>query len=623
MGYGRYLRRRGHTWFFRYRWPAALAACSFASELTFTLRTRDYRVAVRRARLLRLQVEELMNRFTPQTPQADAEAMVRGWIDACLWRREARLAETDGIALLEPDDIEKLGRENAAELDGLLLSADRMFAGEQKARIARALGPSARGIDEFADVIAGVGNVLDVPVDRNTPDGRLWSRTILRGYATLLDELRQTIAAIPRQVAAIPPKSTLPEFKFLAYWEEFSAAKIRNKEWKSDTARNAEGTRKLFQSLMDDLQVAEINGGVADNFRQKFLQLPRDYHSKTEWKSLAPAKILKEIAELSEVDQKKIDRTSTVTANKHISNCIEYWDYLVRTEKIPKAENPFRGHISAKPRGRAAREEHPVWPADLERRLFMSPLFAGCKSMYRRADAGDEIHRDALFWVTLMGRSMGLREDEACDRKVGDIDFVETEAGPLPYIKIRDSKTTSSTRDVPLPARLLDLGFLEYRYYGRDPGDPLFPELIPQGPELRRSPGYSGRFVYYRQQIKVYDRLFDFRSFRGNVATQLQNLPDVNPGWVDEILGHESPLRRSEGARYNKGIFLHLLRGVLDRIAIGVDPYNPSKTPPVDFSHLTYAGPRGVPAPGAAEEIAEYVRLAQREMRKKAPRPKA
>ncbi len=327
--------------------------------------------------------------------------------------------------------------------------------------------------------------------------------------------------------------------------------------------------------------------------------------------------------ELSEADQKKIERASTVTANKHISNGIEYWEYLVRTEKIPKTENPFRGHITAKPRGRAAREEHPVWPADLERRLFTSPLFAGCKSIYRRAIAGDEIHRDALFWVTLMGRSMGLREDEACHRYVGDIQFVETDAGPLPYIKIRDSKTPSSTRDVPLPVRLLDAGFLECRYYGRNSGDPLFPELIPQGPELRRSPGYSGRFVHYRQQIKVYDRQFDFRSFRGNVATELQNLPGVNPGWVDEILGHESPLRRSEGARYNKGIFLHLLRGVLDRIAIGVDPYNPSKTPPVDFSHLNYTDPRGVPAPGAAEEIARYFRLAKREMRKKAPRPKA
>jgi hypothetical protein len=77
---------------------------------------------------------------------------------------------------------------------------------------------------------------------------------------------------------------------------------------------------------------------------------------------------------------------------------------------------------------------------------------------------GTEIHHDALFWVTFMGRTMGLREDEACDRKVGDIQFIETENGPLPYVKIRDSKTSSSSRDAPIPALLLDMGFLEHRY---------------------------------------------------------------------------------------------------------------------------------------------------------------
>ena len=64
------------------------------------------------------------------------------------------------------------------------------------------------------------------------------------------------------------------------------------------------------------------------------------------------------------------------------------------------------------------------------------------------------------------------------------------------------------------------------------------------------------------------------------------------------------------------------LRDALDRVTIGVDPYNPSTTPPLDFSHLYYKGTRGVRAPGAADAIKEYVRLAEREMRKKARRPR-
>jgi hypothetical protein len=67
MAFGRYLRRRGHTWFFRFRWPAALAACRFVGELNVSLRTGDYRLALHRARVLRLGLETLMTRFTPST----------------------------------------------------------------------------------------------------------------------------------------------------------------------------------------------------------------------------------------------------------------------------------------------------------------------------------------------------------------------------------------------------------------------------------------------------------------------------------------------------------------------------------------------------------------------------
>jgi hypothetical protein len=69
---GRYLRRRGYTWFFRLRWPAALAACRISGELIVSLRTGDYRLALNRARLLRLQAEYIMAQFTPTTTRAEA-----------------------------------------------------------------------------------------------------------------------------------------------------------------------------------------------------------------------------------------------------------------------------------------------------------------------------------------------------------------------------------------------------------------------------------------------------------------------------------------------------------------------------------------------------------------------
>lgn len=70
MASGRYLRRRGHTWFFRFRWPAALAACHVSGELIVSLKTRDYRCALHRARVLRLGLERLMTGLPRPRPKA-------------------------------------------------------------------------------------------------------------------------------------------------------------------------------------------------------------------------------------------------------------------------------------------------------------------------------------------------------------------------------------------------------------------------------------------------------------------------------------------------------------------------------------------------------------------------
>jgi hypothetical protein len=66
------------------------------------------------------------------------------------------------------------------------------------------------------------------------------------------------------------------------------------------------------------------------------------------------------------------------------------------------------------------------------------------------------------------------------------------------------------------------MGFLEHRFYGRLPDEPLFPELIAQGAEPRRSGAFSGRFTDYRKKTKTYRPGVDFRSYRGNVETALR-----------------------------------------------------------------------------------------------------
>jgi hypothetical protein len=596
-----YLRHRGHTWFLRWKWPSRLAAFGFSGELIRSLRTSDFRIARRRALTLVLQIET-MTEANQLPKRAELESAVRRWIDDSVWRQEIKRAETGGLDFFDSHEIEKMGREEASELDGLFRFASNIFAPQEKAAIGRVLTGGTP--DELhRSIITEAARQIGISTDPNTVAGRLVERTILRGYATLLDESRHIITDIPKGFSAEEKPAAPAQFIFTEFWESFQQHKLDNREWKSDTASNAEGTKNIFDKIFPAVTFAQIvSTPVASDFKSKLLLLPRHY-ARGDHKKMSSEKLIARGRTLPRRDQMQ-----DATANKHFTNLSEYWSYLVIQKKIAAdIQNPFLGlHIPLK-RGRKARNERNNWTPTLEKALFESPLYMGCASIHRRAVPGNEIHRDGLFWMPLLARTMGVRESEACDALVGGVKMEETNEGPVWYLEIIDGKDSGSERNVPFAKLVLGMGFLEQRVIGRDPSEPLFPELIPQGPGKRRSAAFTDRFAYYRKATKVYKPRVDFHSFRGNVETDLKNLPSTNQAWIDELIGHESTIRRSEGERYTKQINLPILQNLVNSIRINAD-----------LSHLRYAGAAGVAAPDRDHELTRFVALAEREMKKKA-----
>jgi hypothetical protein len=595
-----YLRRRGHTWFLRWKWPSRLAACGFSGELVRSLRTSDFRIARRRALTLVLQIETMTE--TTQLPKrAELESAIRRWIDDSVWRQEIKRAETGGLDFFECHEIERMGREDARELDGLFRYASNMFAPQQKAAIGRMLTGGTP--DELhRSIITEAARQIGITTDPGTVAGRLVERTILRGYATLLDESRHTTTDIPRAFSAEEKPAPPAQFIFTEFWESFQQHKQDNREWKADTASNAGGAKKIFDKLFPAVTLAQlVSTPIASDFKSKLLLLPRLY-ARGKRKKMSAEKLIALGRTLPTRDQMQ-----DATANKHFTNLSEYWSYLVERKKISAdIKNPFIGlHIPLK-RGRKARKERNNWTPTLEKALFDSPVYRGCASIHRRATLGDEVHRDALFWMPLLARTMGTRENEVCDAQVGGVKLEETNEGPVWYLEIIDGKDSGSERNVPFADLVLGMGFLEQRVIGRDPTEPLFPELIPQGPGKRRSAAFTDRFAYYRKSAKVYQPRVDFHSFRGNVETDLKNLPAINQAWIDELIGHESTIRRSEGERYTKKIHLPILQRLVNSIRINAD-----------LSHLRYADEAGAAAPNRDHELARFVALAEREMKKK------
>lgn len=597
-----YLRRRSHVWFFRWKWPARLAPFGLAGELVRSLKTSDFRIARRRALTLALRIETMTADLNKLPTRAEAEGLVRRWIDNCLWRRELHLAKTGGIEHFNAAEIERMGEDDARELDGLFRLGGGMFAPRQQAAIGRALA-GTEPIEPYRQMIDAAAHEMGVSTDPETLVGRVFARTILRGYATYLDELRGGIRPVAREQAVkteTPPP--LVPFTFTAHWNDFEQHKLAVREWKTDTASNARGSLTIFNRIFSGLSVDKLmSEPIAITFKATLLQMPGNH---ARGKNLSkPIKALIESAKNLPVG----GRMQVGTVNKHLNNLQEYWDYLVEQKKLPAdLKNPFSGLHMPKAKGRKARDERFNWPPTLERKLFKSPIYTGCSSLHRRATPGDKIYRDAMFWMPLLARTMGARENELCDALVHNVCFEDTEGDPIAYLAVLDGKDSGSIRDVPFADLVLQMGFLEQRVIGRDPDAPLFPELLPQGPGQRRSAAFTDRFAYYRRAIKVYRPRIDFHSFRGNVETDLKNTAGINTAWIDELIGHESIIRRSEGDRYTKKILLPILRRLVNSISIAAD-----------LSHLRYHGVRGEPAPDRDRELLRFTVIAEREMEKK------
>ncbi|MFC5509384.1 MULTISPECIES: tyrosine-type recombinase/integrase [Hyphomicrobiales] len=553
--------------------------------------------------------------------RSEAEQRVRIWVDVCSERFEADLSASGGYAYFSKAEADQMGSVPTRELDDLFrIIGDTVVRPREKQAISAALsGRDPEAASSMEPIIGGMMKVIAPATDRASPDGQLLARTMLRGLAAIAEE-RSRIAA--GEIAPIPPKASgpwmpkkakpMPAAPFLSHWNDFEASKLSNGLWKADTASNGRSSRKLFQELVGNKPAADIDRAQVSEFRRLLFALPKFYDKAKCWRGMPLREVIQDAKVIDDTRPPKaamIPRLKVKTVDKHTGNLIEYWNWCQINGRLPKeAESPFTGFIQPKPKGKQARHERKAWPPAMVETLFTSPVWTGSKSFHRRATAGTMIFKDARFWVPLLGRHTGAREDEICSLKVGDIIMIDG----IACLSIRDSKTPESDRDLPIPEALLRMGFLEYRYWGRAADEPLFPELIPQGVGSRRSAAFSGWFTEYRRGIDCYVLLVDFHSFRHNVSTDLQNMPGLNLGWADEITGHDSGVRSSERSRYSKGVFMKHLKTTLDAISIGVD-----------LDHLNYHGARGEPAPGAAEDRAMFVAVAERDMKAKAGRRRA
>jgi integrase len=539
-------------------------------------------------------------------------------VDAEIQALETEALMRGGLKVLTPDETEKLGQREATELEALF---GGVFLAFGHRRLQEKLARKRAGMD--AENNAEIDAMLDAyrPQVNSTlmpgsPEAKMLDRATLSGLSEILDKQRALTAGEPielpplgftnksfaePEVVQVSPNSNRP---FMTWWYDYTTTKINNGDWKKDNLGDATSTRRLFDQLYEGITLAKIDRSLASAFRAEFFRLPSRHAQQLPFMKLSPRDLLQSLEDKEWLAKHKIDlanlkRKDAGTVDKYTTFLQGYWEYLNTNGIVPENKsNPFSGFGRAKKSKKKTREQRNAWNPEQLALLFNSPLFRGCKTPYRRHTLGNFMVRDAKFWITLIAPHVGMRLNELCSLKVGDIVW----EGSVPVFQIRDAKNEASEREPPIPPIALALGFLEYRYYGRSSDELLFPELLPQGATGDRSISFSKWFGRYRRAIGVSDNYVDFHSLRANFITEAVNADGLKEAWIDEVTGHSNSDRPSERKRYTKEIWALNKLKVVSEVTYGAD-----------FSHLTYQGEPGVQARDATRIIKAAVVIAERE----------
>jgi integrase len=618
MRAGVYLQKHGQRWRFRARLGAAVSVRTGLSFLVVSVRTGDHGEAVRRARAIRSRLDRMTTELSPKLTPAEARRHVRTMVDAEIEALETEALMRGGLKVLTPDETEKLGQREATELEALF---GGVFLAFGHRRLQEKLAQKRAGVD------AGADTEIDAMLDAYRPrigkalvhgstDARMLDQVMLSGLSEILDKRRALAAGDPIELPPLgftyksfaepvaaqnSPNSTRP---FTTWWDDYTKTKINNGDWKKDNLGDATSTRRLFDQLYEGIALAKIDRSLASAFRADFFKLPSRHAQQLPFMKLSPRNLLRNLEDKEWVARNKIDlanlkRKDAGTVDKYTTFLQGYWEFLKTNGIVTEHNsNPFSGFGRSKKSKKKTREQRNAWNSEQLGLLFNSPLFCGCKTPYRRHTPGSVIVRDAKFWITLIAPHVGMRLNELCSLKVGDIVW----EGSVPVFQIRDAKNEASEREPPIPPVALQLGFLEYRYYGRSPNELLFPELLPQGATNDRSIGFSKWFGRYRRAIGVSDGYVDFHSLRANFITEAVNAEGLKEAWIDEVTGHSNAERPSERKRYTKEIWAQNKLKVVSAVTYGAD-----------FRHLTFQGAPGVQTRDATRIIKAAVVIAERE----------
>lgn len=549
------LTRKGGIYFYRRRLPGTLG-----HEISMSLGTRQFRRAEWIAASLEAKFLSIARK--PGVTREEIQALLH-----ILLERILDDDEQARVHLREPGYPVHASKFDVEDSDGDLAKAD-----EKAALADKELWVGALAEGDYSVVSDTVDELLDgqeVP----TEDRRFLAHGVLevfvkaaeikagrsRGAAfSVFDAEPGPALPLPRLLAAksgSEPQAAPPKPLASTLVEPFFEKRKAINKTSSQVMSQERDTLKLFLEICSDRPVDCYNRGDITLFHDTIRKLPTIRGRSPRDKEL---KVQDFIARAVASGEKTIDGK---TLKRHHSALSQFFRFSVDRGLLTHLRRVELTDGFTFETAKRARDQRAAWTSDELKTLFASPVWGGCAGPTSRNVAGSMTIRDARFWLPILGAYQGARLEELADLYRRDI---SCEQG-IWVVRIQESqdnddagdrtvKTPSAIRTLPLHPELIRLGFLEYvGSKAPNPGDPLFPDLEPQGPDKKRGPRITRWFVTYRKHVGVYRSGVAMHAFRHAARTRLADVTDNSQDRIlDALFGH-APSGSQGATRYDKG----------------------------------------------------------------------
>jgi integrase len=556
-----YLTRRGAVYWFRMAVPIDLVERVGRREIKVSLHTCSLAVARLRCQRLGSGILQLIARVRamPELSQETIERLARRYF-------QQQLGSTEEWAYLIPSDpaVDQAfeAQDSLDEAERLRTSlAQRRYDAITKGAAAEAL--SAEGLDrndlETFDQLCAA--ILRARIEAH----RIYAAK-LRGrydeiaprdplFAGLVSTAMPGLPGVPQELS--DRSITCLTQKYLD---------LKRPGWAPKTRLDNKRVLDLFAEVVGSSRpIDTIGKDELRAHRDVLLHLPKNYTKRK-------ANTGQSIHAIIKSGGKDVIQKPTIT--KYLTRTYAFLDWCVDegyvASPLPRMKGPVISSIEA-------HDARYSFSKDQLRVLFSSPVFAGCKSLSRRSEKGKQVIRDGKYWIPLIALYSGMRLGEVVQLLVTDI---KSEDGTTYFDigrgegEVKQIKTLSSMRRVPVHKKLIGLGLLDHLAAARaaKPKGRLFADVKP-GVNGDFSHNFSKWFGRYLRDVGAKTPKTSFHSFRHNFKDALVAAA-VPESHARLLMGHAD-----DGVHglYGTKIPIKLLDAELQKIDY-----------PLDLSHLGY-----------------------------------